>query len=155
MADLTLVTYCGLYCSLCAERGRIPRQARTLYDTMVKEGYETWGSEVPGFEEFWRFLANLCDPDSTCPGCRQGGGPPFCGIRKCARRRGVEVCAFCDETPCERILSLAEGYPTLVSDGERMREIGLEAWIQEQEARAETGFAYADIRCHPYEVPSE
>ena len=26
-------------------------------------------------------------------------------------------------------------------------------WIEEQGARAETGFAYFDIRCHPYSVP--
>jgi hypothetical protein len=36
-----------------------------------------------------------------------------------------------------------------------MREIGLERWIEEQEERATTGFAYADIRCYPYSVPEE
>jgi hypothetical protein len=39
-------------------------------------------------------------------------------------------------------------YPTLLSDNERMREIGLERWIEEQEARAGRGFVYSDIR-HP------
>jgi len=32
-----------------------------------------------------------------------------------------------------------------------MREIGIEAWIQEQEIRAETGFAYVDSR---YSMPA-
>jgi len=37
-------------------------------------------------------------------------------------------------------------YPLHVADAKRMREIGLEKWIEEQEARERTGFAYADIR---------
>jgi hypothetical protein len=43
MADLTLVTHCGLYCGLCSERGRIPQQASALRELMAKEGYENWG----------------------------------------------------------------------------------------------------------------
>jgi hypothetical protein len=122
---------------------------------MAKEGYEFWGGELPDFNEFWRFLNRICDPEQACPGCRQGGGPSFCGIRKCALRRGVEICAFCKEYPCDRVQQLAKGYVTLVADGHRMRDIGLERWIEEQEARTETGFAYVDIRCHPYSVPEE
>lgn len=153
---LKLVTYCGLYCGLCAARGRIPRQASALRETMVKEGYEQWGKDFrPGFEGFWKFLTDLCDPEKNCPGCRQGGGPPFCSIRKCAREREVDVCVFCEEFPCKRVLEIARGYPTLVADGERMKEIGIEAWIREQEERGKTGFAYVDIRRHPYSIPRE
>ena len=155
MDDLKLVTYCGLYCNLCSKRRRIPRQASALRASMANEGYEFWGQELPGFNEFWGFLTGLCDPDKACPGCRQGGGPPFCGIRKCARQRGVEICAFCEEYPCKRVLEIAKGYPTLIADGQRMREIGIEAWIQEQEKRAGAGFAYVDVRCYPYSVPEE
>ena len=155
MKDLKLVTYCGLYCDLCAQRGRIPHQANVLRESMVKEGYEFWGKEVPGFNKFWKFLNNLCDPEKACPGCRQGGGPPFCSIRKCARERKVDICIFCEDYPCNRILAIAKGYPTLIADGKRMQEIGIKAWIQEQKERVKTGFAYADIRCHPYEVPGE
>jgi len=121
---------------------------------MVKEDYEYWGpEELPGFQAFWKLLTDLGDPDKACVGCRGDGGPPFCSIRKCARERGVDVCAFCEAYPCERVEQLARGYPTLIADGRRMREIGIAAWIQEQEKRAETGFAYVDIRCEPYEVP--
>ena len=155
MDNLDLVTYCGLYCGLCAQRGRIPRQAEVLRESMAKEGYEFWGKELPGFDKFWRFLTDLCDPDKGCPGCRKGGGPPFCSIRKCARERKVDVCVFCEEYPCNRVFEIAKGYPTLIADGERMRKLGREAWLQEQEERAKTGFAYADIRCHPYQVPGE
>jgi len=150
-----LVTYCGLYCGLCAERARIPARALSLRQAMSQEGYEQWGAELPGFQEFWSFLGGLCDPDKACPGCRAGGGPPFCGIRKCARQREMEVCPFCHEFPCHRIEALAKGYPTLIADGWRMRAIGLEEWVKEQETRARTGFAYVDIRCQPYDVPRD
>lgn len=155
MAGLELVTYCGLYCNLCGSRGRIPSQASALRDSMVTEGYEDWGGELPGFKAFWEFLADLSDPDKSCPGCRQDGGPPFCTIRKCAREKGFDLCVYCEEYPCRRVLGIAEGYPTLLADGERIRKIGVDAWIQEQEERAKTGFAYMDIRCYPYTVPDD
>lgn len=155
MGRLELVTYCGLYCGLCAQHGRIPRQANALRESMTKEGYEYWGTEIPGFDEFWRFLTVLCDPGKSCPGCRQGGGPPFCSIRKCARERQVDICVTCEEYPCRRVQGIAKGYPTLMADGKRMQEIGIGAWVEEQEERAKTGFAYVDIRCHPYEIPED
>jgi hypothetical protein len=120
---------------------------------MRKEGYDFWGHDIPGFIEFWRFLAELGQSEERCS-CRGGHcGPPFCGIRKCAVSRGIAACPLCDEYPCHRILGIAAGYPTLLADGERLREIGLDVWIAEQEERAATGFAYADIRCHPYCIP--
>jgi hypothetical protein len=119
---------------------------------MQKEGYEHWGQAIPGFQEFWKFLGRLVEGESRCS-CREGPcGPPFCGIRKCAREKGVDVCVLCEEYPCERILGIAKGYPTLLADGKRMREVGIEEWIREQEQRASTGFAYVDIRCYPYEI---
>ena len=42
---------------------------------------------------------------------------------------------------------LARRYPTLLADGQRMNKIGIEDWIQEQEERRRSGFAYADVRC--------
>ena len=156
VVDLSLVTYCGLYCPLCAQRGRIPRQARALRKSLAKEGWEFYGSGVFGdFEPFWRLLTHFADPDKGCS-CRDGqGGPPFCAVRKCAREKKVDVCPFCDAFPCEHIRTIGKGYPTLIADGLRMREIGLEAWIEEQTERAKTDFTYCDIRCEPYKIPGE
>ncbi len=154
-ADLAQVTYCGLYCGLCSQRGRVPPQARALRDTMRRDGWEHWGQEIENFSAFWKFLNGLGESEARCS-CRVGEcGPPFCGIRKCAREKKVEVCPDCAEYPCQRIQSLAKGYVNLLADGERMKAIGLAAWIAEQEERRKTGFVYADIRCYPYEVPAE
>ena len=153
MADMKQVTYCGLYCGLCSTCNRTPKMARDLRDTLRKEAIEAWGPSMPDFEEFWRFLERLAASASRCS-CREGTcGPPFCTIRKCAPEKGVDVCPFCDEYPCERILGLAKGYVTMLADGKRMKEVGLDTWIEEQERRRSTGFAYVDIRCEPYVVP--
>jgi len=155
MDNLKFVTYCGLYCELCGNHGRIPQQAKTLRDSLAKEGYDNWGKEIPGFEEFWKFLLNLSDPDKNAPGCRQGCGAPFCSIRKCAREKKIDVCVFCEEYPCKRVLGIAKGYPKLIADGKRMKEVGIETWLREQRERAKTGFAYCDIRYYPYTVPKD
>jgi hypothetical protein len=144
--NLQLITYCGLYCELCTQRGRIPQQAKALKETMTKESYEVYGFEIPGFEAFWTFLGDLCEKANACPGCRAGGGNPYCEIRQCARGRGVEICADCADYPCERVEHFAQVYPTILVDAKRLREVGLGAWIKEQEQRAATGFCYADIR---------
>jgi hypothetical protein len=152
---LKLITYCGLYCELCSARGRIPKQAKSLRDSMAKDSWQIWGTEIPGFKGFWEFLTNLSDKTKSCPGCRQGGGPPFCGVRKCAQKKGLDMCANCDEFPCYRIEALAKGYINLIPDMKRMKQIGFDAWFEEQKQRATTDFAYADIRCPGYEVPAD
>ena len=89
MPDLTYVTYCGLYCRLCGNIARTPKQAQALRDSMRKDGWENWGESAhPGFGEFWRILALLAASDETCPGCRGGCGFPGCKIRPCAQERG-------------------------------------------------------------------
>lgn len=155
MPDLRQVTYCGLYCGLCSQCNRTPKHADTLRKTMQKDGWDNWGNSIPRFKEFWEFLNGLAESEENCS-CREGKcGAPFCGIRKCAKAKGIVVCSFCEEYPCHRIEGLAKGYVNLIADGKRMTEIGLDKWIEEQEARKATGFAYVDIRCYPYTVPDK
>jgi len=47
------------------------------------------------------------------------------------------------------------GYVNLLADSERLKRIGADTWLEEQEARAKTGFCYCDIRCQPYTVPDK
>ncbi len=152
MDDLELVTCCGLYCGLCGHRNRTPIQAGTLRQTMQKEGWDVWGNDDPGFKEFWSYLGRLTE---LAPSCRKGCGPPFCTIRKCVQERKLDACPFCDEYPCQRVQGIAAGYPTMVADGRRMKAKGVKAWVQEQEERRKTGFAYVDIRTPPYHVPDK
>ena len=155
MIDLKQVTYCGLYCGLCSMSNRVPRMANDLQETLRKEAIEYWGPDMPGFDEFWKFLGDLAGSETRCSCREETCGPPFCGIRKCAREKGVDVCPFCDEYPCEKVAGIAKGYVTMLADGKRMKEIGLDMWIKEQEKRKVTGFAYVDIRCEPFDVPED
>lgn len=147
--SLRLVTYCGLYCGLCAQRTRIPQQAEQLQKSMREEGYDNWYQYVPNlkdtFPPFWQFLQQLTELDCTC---RSGkGGPPDCKIRQCAQKEKIATCPQCKEYPCTLIEALAEHYPTLIQDGKRLKKIGVEKWLKEQEERAQRGVVYADIRC--------
>jgi len=141
------VAYCGLYCGLCASRRRIPQQATTLRETLRREGYDQGYFDIPGlgdaFASFWHGLNILAD--SPCAGCRAGAGYPGCPIRLCARERGATVCVECRDYPCER-LDMLKHYHTLRADNERLRAVGLERWVAEQEERARCGFCYADVR---------
>ena len=142
---LKFVTYCGLWCELCAERARIPQQAKALQQAMIEEGWPFWGHTVPGFIEFWEFLERL-HADGGCSGCRAGGGFPQCQIRLCARERGLELCSECFDFPCDHVEALGARYPTLIADNRRLRSVGLERWLNEQEERVRRGVVYADIR---------
>ena len=147
MADLKYVTYCGLYCRLCANMARIPGQAAELRHSLELEG---WDQHVmphsEGGREFWEVLGEMAQAAERCPGCRGGCGWPDCPMRKCARARGLDVCSECEEYPCEHVKELARRYPALIADGLRQREVGMERWIREQEARREAGFCYNQIR---------
>ena len=147
MADLQYVAYCGLHCKLCCTMSRIPQQASALRETLSKGGWEHFGEFVMSdFRGFWADLEMLCELAETTQGCKGGCGAPDCGIRACARERGVEVCSECPEFPCERVQTLGRAYPHLIADGRRQQEIPLEAWVAEQEQRARTGFCHCDIR---------
>jgi len=142
---MELVSYCGLYCDLCAERARIPKQAAALRAAMTEEGWPFWGDTVPGFAQFWTFLEGLAS-GKGCPGCRAGGGYPGCQIRVCARERDVELCVQCADFPCEHVEALARTYPNLIGDNRRLQTVGLQQWIDEQVERVRRGVVYADIR---------
>ncbi len=146
MTDLKHVAYCGLYCGLCLNACRIPRRADELRDLLRRVSVEEWGPELPGYAEFWQFLQRLADFEAVASCRGKTCGPDTCAIRDCASAKGLDACPFCGDYPCERIRALGKRYVTLIGDGERMREVGLDRWIAEQKARQEGGFAYVDLR---------
>jgi hypothetical protein len=147
MADLKYVTYCGLYCRHCVNFARIPQQAKALYDTMQREGYEFFGPyQAPEFNDFWKHLKKLTELDKTNPSCRGGCGDPGCKIRICAGEKGHEICVYCDEYPCDKFEFLIRQYPALLGDGKKLKEMGMDAWLAEQEARCERGYCFSEGR---------
>ncbi len=150
MERLSEVTYCGVYCPNCEARCQIPERASALIKSMKAAAYDDWCPE-----EIWKFLDNLTDVSVT-KSCREETcGDPNCGMRKCAKDKGVKACPLCADYPCEKIQAFSISEPTLIFDGERMKEIGLEKWIDEQEVRRQNGFCYGNIRCGKGSIPQD
>ena len=147
MGRLKYVTYCGMYCKLCVNLARIAPQASALKETMRKAGYELFGKDcIKHFKEFWEVLGQLSELDTAGPTCRTGCGNPECKVRACAQEKHIDLCSACEEYPCKHIREVAKQYPNLIADGTRQRQIGLDAWIAEQEQRVAAGFCYDQIR---------
>ena len=107
MEESDLAGVCGLYCGLC-----------------------------PRFQSKAR---------SRCLGCQLGEQHSYCSVyRCCVTKRGLFTCAGCDEYPCERllrVLGVEEGLDSFISHKpalpnlDRIREVGLEIYLEEQKER--------------------
>ena len=142
MERLNEVGYCGVYCPNCEARCQIPARATALIRAMKAAQYDDWCPPAT-----WKFLNDLTD-EAVLKRCRKETcGAPHCAMRKCAKDKGIEVCPLCADYPCAMIQELTRTNPTMIFDGQRMREIGVEPWIEEQEERRRNGFCYGDVRC--------
>ena len=136
--DKKYTTYCGLYCENCAVKAKIGPAAKTLYDEMTKAGFDEIVHFIPGGDGFWPFLKNMVE-NGLCPSCREGGGNPRCQVRVCAKEKGVEMCASCENYPCEKFKDFFKNYPMLERDNAVLREQGMDAWSLRQEERRAKG----------------
>ncbi len=99
------IAYCGLNCSACKSRfAVIKERAVELKIAMDSVNFDEVAKVIPfmkskykGFKKTMDFLNN-----EECPGCRNNGGNPFCGIRKCAsKKNNYYTCAEC-ESLCKK-----------------------------------------------------
>jgi hypothetical protein len=108
-----MIAYCGLYCQECPSfTGCIADLARNLRKELRTYRYDKIAealSSISFFEAFknyqqgYQLLGALVK--MRCKhGCKGGGGPPFCKIRKCCQKKEIEGCWECDEfTTCEKL----------------------------------------------------
>ena len=104
MEDKDLIAYCGLYCGDCPNRkGEIADMARDLRKKLRETKFDRIARELSGFmKEFRNYdtcYAVLGDMVKLrCrKTCKEGGGPPFCKMRKCCQKKGIEGCWECEE----------------------------------------------------------
>ena len=142
--DKKYTCYCGLYCENCAVKAKIGPASKFLYDEMKKAGFEEIIHFIPGGDAFWPFLKDMAD-NGICNSCREGGGNPGCAVRKCAKEKNAEMCALCENYPCETFSNFFVGYPTLKQDNILLRDKGMEAWAKVQDERRASGFTYTDL----------
>jgi len=97
------IAYCGLYCGDCffykAEIADLAKELRKkLREAKLDKHYKEFAKFAKEFENFpqcYQVLGAMLK--MRCKGCRNGGGPPFCRIRKCCQRKNYEGCWQCDE----------------------------------------------------------
>jgi hypothetical protein len=71
-----------------------------------------------------------------------------CAIRACALGKGLACCAECSDSPCQRITDFSrDGIPRhgeILGNIRRQREIGIDAWIKEQEEKQQTRLEFKE-----------
>ncbi|MCD4820082.1 MAG: DUF3795 domain-containing protein [Candidatus Cloacimonetes bacterium] len=92
------IAYCGLNCELCKRKfANIRQKIKILEEALEKVNIKEITKAIPfmrfkyqGYKKMISFFSE------ECPGCRNNGGNPFCGIRKCAIKKDYFTCAECD-----------------------------------------------------------
>ena len=94
------LAYCGLVCQTCsiylATRQEKAEEKAKMKAEIARVCREQYGVNYE--------LVDITD----CDGCRTEGGRLFtgcgnCPVRKCARQKGLENCAYCAEYACEKL----------------------------------------------------
>jgi hypothetical protein len=103
-----MVAYCGLTCQNCpiylATRQENKEEQLRTRTEIVRLCKEHYGMQYE--------LTDITD----CDGCRTEGGRLFsacktCVMRNCARKKGLENCAYCPEYACKELRSFFEKDP--------------------------------------------
>jgi hypothetical protein len=111
--DPDVVTYCGLCCLDChGYTGKIADLVRDLRKELRAAKYEKFAETISAspvgnafrqYPECYELLGQMMKFRCT-KGCRGGGGPPFCTIRKCCREKSISGCWECDTVvQCEKL----------------------------------------------------
>jgi hypothetical protein len=115
MADTNpeLITYCGLCCLDChGYTGKIADLARDLRKELRGAKYDKFAAAIAGapfgkpfahYDKCYELLGAMVK--FRCrKGCRNGGGPPFCRIRKCCQTKEIAGCWECSEAEgCKKL----------------------------------------------------
>jgi len=114
--DENLIAYCRLYCGDChGYDGKIPDLARDLRKELRQIHYDkfadfisnySFGKDFKNYDECYKVLGAMVK--FRCrKGCQNGGGSPFCKIRKCIQKKGIDGCWDCTEfKTCKKLIFL-------------------------------------------------
>ena len=128
-----LISVCGLNCAKC-----------DIYQAY--HGDEKLRGEM--VEWFRKKLNEIVGPEQiTCDGCRgslEVHWSPECKMMLCASEKGLQYCFLCEDFPCAAVKGFASDgtshHERTVNNAKRMKEIGIEAWIEEQKRKGQCVF---------------
>ena len=108
-----LMAYCGIDCSKCFGYTKtVSEAAKQLRRTMRAEKLKRVWPSMPFLGDYDVFKKDLdALAGLRCKGCLDGGGNPFCKIRKCCVERYYRTCGQCgDFEACEKLAFLEPGH---------------------------------------------
>jgi hypothetical protein len=103
-----ITAYCGLVCNTCpiylATRESDPKKKRQMRVEIAQKINELYKEKM------------RAEDVTDCDGCMIEDGRLFsgchkCEIRKCARGKVIENCAYCDEYPCKQLKKFFDSEP--------------------------------------------
>jgi len=138
-----LIAYCGLYCGGCPiYKGKIADLARDLRKELRGVRFDRTAealSEISFFKTFnnyqqcYEVLGAMVK--LRCKKvCKDGGGPPFCKIRKCCQKKGIDGCWECEEfETCEKLDFLKLGHGDAhIKNIRKIRKQGIEEFLKKE-----------------------
>jgi len=123
-----LAVPCGLYCGACS-----------IYIAGKRGDYKRLEQMAGSLSEY---VGRVLEArDLTCEGCLSEVVAAHCRdcvLRSCAFEKGYIHCAECSVFPCQQITDFSNDgmlhHGEVLDNIRRQRDIGIDAWIQEQEA---------------------
>ena len=105
-ANKNLIAYCGLYCGDCfGHKGKVADLARDLRKELRQSRFDKTAESLSRMSFFkvykdypkcYEVLGALVR--MRCKNaCRNGGGNPFCAVRKCCQKKKIKGCWECGE----------------------------------------------------------
>jgi endogenous inhibitor of DNA gyrase (YacG/DUF329 family) len=156
-----MIGACGLYCRLCPECedfrmgfAESAERLRCLITEMINVNAWPWDvndsdSKFFNFDEFMKGLRWLSNQKASCKGCRSEvvsstslllpGQNLGCEIKNCCFERGFRFCYECPDFACGKLIKLKEHYPFCLRNLKRMKDVGIERWLEEQRVKVKAG----------------
>lgn len=128
-----LISVCGLNCAACdiyqAGRG----------NEKLRDGIVQWFKEKRD---------TTVNPEQIrCDGCRgslEAHWSPDCKMQHCATRKGLHYCFQCEEFQCALLDEFSSDgvahHKRTVENLRKMKEIGIEVWIEDQKRKGQCLF---------------
>ena len=125
--QLGLLGYCGLNCAECfSYKMTVSEAAKSLRRELRAAKLKDAWKDIPflgEYEAFKKSLDGLAMLRCT-KACREGGGNPWCKIRKCCQKKEIVGCWECAEF--EACNKLQERY---LKNIKKIRKVGIDAFI--------------------------
>jgi len=124
-----LAAPCGLYCGACSILAAVRRGDPQLLELIAGGVAKYLGHPV----EVKDLTCEGCLSDVRAIMCRE------CNLRACAFEKGLTHCAQCADFPCQQIIDFNNDgfrhHSEVLDNIRHQQEIGIEAWVKEQEER--------------------